>query len=216
MRHLLVLAAVLAASCASQPATAPVVNTYAGQRELELFASFLSGTFETIAQPEREGSSSPVTMRNAPIWPDAKGERWIYSEYQRRGEAQPFRQIVYRLHEGRAGVLADVYELPPPAARFAGAGRTPKPLAELSPRDLLPRPGCQASFLRQGEIPVYNGGTAGTECRIGTGATAFEVPDFYITSSSIRHSITRYEAPGRPVPGQPGPWEFRKNSEKIL
>jgi hypothetical protein len=210
MKMILAIAAVIVASCAAPPA--PVLITPAGQRDLDVLASFVSGTFETIAQPAGEGDSTAVTMRNAVIWPELRGERWIYSEYQRAGEAQPFRQRVYRFREAKGGLIGDVYELPAPATRFAGAGRAERPLAELSPGGLVARPGCELLAERQGDH-LFNIGTIADTCQAAGGG--FERPDFYITSSSIRHWIARYDAPSHLLPGQPGPWEFRKKDEKF-
>src|SRR5947208_1448852 len=111
MKTILAIAAFLVASCAATPP--PLLVTPAGQRDLIVLGSFLSGTFETIAQPAGEGDSTPVTMRNAVVWPDSRGELWMYSEYQRAGEAQPFRQRVYRFREAKASITGEVFELPP-------------------------------------------------------------------------------------------------------
>jgi len=185
------------AACATQPAD---VSTAAGQRNLQLLVSFFAGTFETIAQTGAR--PDPVMLRQAPIWPGVSAtERWLYVEYQREGEAQPFRQRIYRFHESSGAILITPYELPSPATRFAGEWRKPAPFARLSPADLRERPECRLIFLRQSEIPVFNGGTQGKDCR---GEAGPEAPEYFITSSSIRHRIA-----------QETPWEFRKIDEKL-
>src|SRR6266545_3864875 len=103
MKKILVAFLMFTGACVSQAPTSSreiSAPTPAGQAGMSLLVRFLTGTFETVPQQAGMGDSTPIKLRQAPIWPDRTGEYWMYAEYSRAGDdARPFVQRIYRFTE---------------------------------------------------------------------------------------------------------------------
>lgn len=211
---LLSAAALLLAACASAPAPDPFPperRTPAVQRQLELMSSFITGTFETIAQAKGEGDLTPVKLRIARLWPERPGEFWYYLEHAKAGsEDQPYLQRIVRMGEAGGEMLEVEYRLPVDGKQLAGEWRKPRPLEGIDPASLREIPGCRARLDTQ-QLTLFAGGTIGKDCRAHVPDGAYEVSDFYLTSSSLRAWDRGYDAAGKVVWGSAaGPLEFRR------
>ena len=85
-----------AAASAQAPRSKPHPLT-ARQRELATVMSYMSGTFDSIAQ--EKGSGAGTRMRIAPMWVERQqaGEYWLYVEHARiADDPKPFRQRIDR------------------------------------------------------------------------------------------------------------------------
>ena len=70
--------------------------------------------------------------------------------------------------------------------------------------------------LSYGHLTLYNGGTVGKKCVNPAPGVAYEISDFFMSSSSIRIWDRGYDTAGNVVWGSPdGPLEFRKMSQAL-
>lgn len=159
-----------------------------GQRDLAVVTSFFEGSFD----PVKEAVESPVlVLRHVRLWPERTGEHWFLVQYLARGEvAKPLWQRIYRLGESGGEVLAVVYDLPPAPAQA--------PFQAVKPETLVERPGCRIRFERQ-QLTIFAGGTVGRKCRSGEPQVAYEMTDYFLTSSSLRTWTQGFDPAGTPV-----------------
>jgi hypothetical protein len=191
----------------------PEKRTPSGARGLEFFASLMVGTFESIEQRPGAGDSSRVRLRQARLWPERKGEVWIYAEYERVGvEGRPYRQRIYRLGEAGDQFLAITYRIPGNAASRAGAWRDARPLHDVDPARLEERVGCR--ILWSMLYVTFRGGTQGTACPADDPAAKYERSEFSLSSTALRTWDRGFDANGTQVSGSTeGPLEMRRVSE---
>jgi hypothetical protein len=199
------------------PSRAPDVDplvAYRVQRDIELLASFLEGTWETIPQEAPYGDSTPMRLRIARVWPEKTGEFWLYAEsVDPANEAQVLRQRIYRLRLEDGKVTSRMYRLPGDPRSFAGEWRKERPFAGVAPASLVEFEGCRVLWLRQLET-LFAGGTEGRSCGSDVAGVANEHSDFYLASASLRALIQGFDASGKQVWGPNGPSEFRKIGAK--
>jgi CpeT protein len=191
--------------------------TYRGQREVELLASFLAGTWKSAPDLVDKIDATPTSLRQVRIWPERKGEFWIYAEYARPDdEARPFRQRVYRIGEGGGKIRAIVYRLPGDPLRFAGEWRKALAFEGLSPADLIERKGCRIEFYYLEPLITFEGKTIGLECAPDAPGAAYDIVDYYLSSASLRTWERGFDPAGAQVTGsRVGPLKFMKTSEKV-
>ena len=183
-----------------------------GQAAMSLLVRFLTGTWETIPQPENMGASTPQKLWHAPFWLDRvdHGERWVYAEYALPGaEDRPFRQRIYRFTESDGVITAAVFELPGPATRFVREWAKPQPFAAFKPADLEEQRGCRIRYLQQMDV-IFNGGTAETTCPSGDPGAHHQRMEFFLTSSTLRTFESPRDAADKVLGRPSGPSEFRK------
>ena len=185
--------------------------TAAGQRSMEMLTSFMTGTFETIPQDVGSGDSQPVTLHVKQVWPDAKGEIWLYLEYAPRKDLKhPFRQRLLRFREAGGDIYADPFALPD-AERWAGEWSKAKPFAALDRSSLHEQRGCRMLFIPNMES-LFTGGTPANACPADTPRAAYQRSEYYVGSASIRSWDHEFDRAGNQVTGPAGPWEFRKTA----
>jgi hypothetical protein len=207
------MALFLVAACttvAQPPADPP---TPLGQRQLGIFAGFLSGTWDSIAQAKGPGVGT--RLRVAPLWPErkARGEHWFYAEWVRTAdEARPFRQRIYRFSEGGGRIVGDAFRVPGEATA-AGEWRKERPFADRTPDGLQPFEGCRL-LVTQSHLSLFAAGTEGRECRGDRPGVAYERSELYLGSSFMRNAEQGYDAAGVRLAGEEGFWEFRRMSRE--
>jgi hypothetical protein len=187
-------------------------RTSKGARDVELLASFLVGTWESVAQAPGAGDSTPVRMRSVRFWMERAGEFWVYSEYEKPSDSgRPYRQRIYRLGEAGGVLTTLVYEIPGEAQRFAGEWRKAKPFEEFSPQGLHERGGCRILWVRQ--VIMYSGGTLGKQCPGSALGAAYETEEFLLTSATLRTWQRGFDSNGTQVSGSmDGPLDLRRLS----
>lgn len=213
---LLISAALVLTACAAARPPDPFPlegRTPAVQRQLELLGSFLTGTFESIAQAKGEGDLTPVKLRVARLWPERAGEFWYYLEYAKAGsEDQPYLQRIVRTGEAGGEMLEVEYRLPVDGKQLVGEWKKPRPLAAIDPASLREIPGCRMRLGMQ-QMTLFDGGTIGKECRAHVPQGAYAVSDFFLSSSSLRAWDRGYDPAGKVVWGSAsGPLEFRRTA----
>lgn len=205
----------LAACAALPPEPAPKSAPTATElRQLEILAAFLTGTYESIPGLPGNADPTPVTLHHVRLWPERKGEFWLYAEYARAGaQATPYRQRIYRFWAEGGEIRAATYRLPGEPSRFALEWRKDPAFAGVDPATLVERENCRLRFAAQ-HLSLFSGGTLGQKCPSDAKEAAYETSEFYVTSTSIRNWDRGFDAAGRQVLGsRVGPLELRKTSE---
>ncbi len=215
---------ILLAACAAPPepppptAAAQVPRTKprpvtARERELAVIMSFMSGTFDSIAQ--EKGPGVGTRMRIAPMWIERQqaGEYWLYVEHARiASDPKPFRQRIYRFTQSEGKFSADVFALPGDPDKFAGEWRKPKPFEGVTPEQLREYAGCR---LEVGHMTMmFWARTQGKACRAENAAAAHEFSEMLVSSVGMKNGEQAYDPAGRLIAGEAGVWDFRRMSRE--
>lgn len=183
------------------------------QRELATIMSFMSGTFDSIAQ--EKGPGAGTRMRVAPMWIERQqaGEHWLYVEHARiESDPAPFRQRIYRFSELEGKFFADIFALPGNPRDFAGEWRKPKPFEGFRAEQLREYPGCR---LAVGHMTMmFWARTEGKACRAEDPAAAHEFTEMLVNSAGMKYGEQGYDPAGRQIAGTTGVWDFRRMSRE--
>lgn len=173
----------------------------AGAQGLDTLVAWMSGSFSSERQATADTSFYDIRLETVRIWPERSDGYWLYVEQAAATSLEsPYRQRVYHLTETKEGsFMSEVYEVPDPL-RFAGAWRSEKPLAGLSPDSLVMRPGC-AVVLDWFENGMYVGSTVGTECASDHRGASYATSEVIMESLSIRTWDRGYDESGEQVWG---------------
>ncbi|HSN55722.1 MAG TPA: chromophore lyase CpcT/CpeT [Candidatus Sulfomarinibacteraceae bacterium] len=168
--------------------------------DLELLASWLTGSFNTAAQALADPETAAVDLHLAAIWEDRADGPWRYLEQAvPEFPESPYRQRVLRLAEPAPGLLEiEIWTLPEPA-EAVGAWRLDEPLAGLSPGDLTPRPGCSILARRRGD--VVEGSTIGTLCPSRLRGASWASSEIAVTADGLVSWDRGFADDGRQVWG---------------
>lgn len=147
----------------------PACNTgeFRSTGDIAVLTDFMVGSFSSAKQAERDPENfRDIRLEMARIWPDRADGVWLYVEQAVATSLdRPYRQRVYRLTANADGTLrSDVYTLPEPALRFAGAWREPARLAGLTPPQLELKDGCAITLTWHPCSSLFTGTTTGTGC----------------------------------------------------
>jgi len=160
------------------------------------FASFVGwwpGTYDNAAQAAGEVEGAPMATRLhiRAIEVPAFGDHVVYAEWQVLDDPERIlRQRFYsfEIDEARGAARLNLHVFPPDAefvARTRGAHLDPDRVADLTPADMVPLPGCDVYFMWTGTQ---------FEGAMDEGACAFKVPgtdtDIYSWSQMRRSSDT--------------------------
>lgn len=193
--------------------TAQGLNTKAA---MEALANLMIGTYDSRDQAQADPENyRDVTLHMVRIWPERKDGPWLYIEQALSNQvALPYRQRVYRLlPKGQGRVASEVYTLPEPALKYAGAWRSRAALSELKPADLTPRTGC-AVVLRQTTPGVWAGSTVGRECPSDLYGASYATSQVVVNSKTLTSWDRGYDATGEQVWGaEKGGYVFQRRSE---
>jgi hypothetical protein len=219
----ILLMLLLAAACATPPQPAPppapavpsaeaiaaLQEAQRIQRSLDLLASYLVGTWDSVAQPARYGYAPPTRLRFVRMWPERAGEYWFYMQYENPAdESEVRRQRVLRFVRDGSTLHALTYRLPAPEA-YAGEWRKEHPFASLSPASLREDEACRMLWVFMMDV-AFGGGTEGSNCRGDRPEVTHERTEFEISSGSMRTSIRGMDAAGAQVDGPEGSSLFHK------
>ncbi|HSL18939.1 MAG TPA: chromophore lyase CpcT/CpeT [Methylomirabilota bacterium] len=168
--------------------------------DLELLASWLTGSFSTAAQALADPETAAVDLHLAPIWEDRADGPWRYLEQAvPEFPESPYRQRVLRLAEPTPGLLEiEIWTLPEPADEV-GAWRLAEPLAGLAPGELTARPGCSILARRRGE--VVEGSTIGTLCPSRLRGASWASSEIAVTADGLVSWDRGFADDGRQVWG---------------
>ena len=163
---LLMCAVLLIFGCkqTADPDTAPDTGPEVPVSDFEQLQSWMTGTYSSTLQAERDSNYLPIILHMYPIWKDNEEASWLYVEQALASTAtQPYRQRVYRLSETDNTFESKVYELANPE-NFIGKWHSPEAFDSLTVADLVEREGC-AVYLEKKDENYYGGSTIADECK---------------------------------------------------
>jgi hypothetical protein len=199
------LAALAVAGCAS---TAPAPTGEAPLAELQ---GLMVGYFNSAKQAAADKDYFNIELRVVPVWTERADGPWLYIEQaDAKTPEKPYRQRLYRLVRLGERYESRVYELRGDPLRVAGAWKQAKPLAGLTPEDLVERAGCTVIMSRTGPAR-YQGATEGKECISTLRGAAYATAEVDITASTLKSWDRGMAADGRQVWGaMKGGYAFEK------
>lgn len=184
----------------------------ADEKEPDRLAGFMIGAFSSKEQADKDREFFDVHLHMARAWKDRPGECWLYVE-QAMATAldKPYRQRVYKLEAGAGGKLVSrVYDLPGDPLKHAGAWKKDRPLAEVTPEQLIERKGCAITLTRQAD-GSYRGSTEGTGCESKLKGASHATSEVTITTDTLTSWDRGYDKDGKQVWGAvKGPYVFKK------
>jgi hypothetical protein len=153
-------------------------------RELIRLAGWMTGSFSSAAQAERDREYFDIRLEMVEIWPDRDDAAvWLYVEQATATSIErPYRQRVYRLtRTGENEFTSAVFELPGDPLAFGGWHQTPDLFNEtLGPGDLTEMTGCAVLLTFDADAQAYVGATA-----IGTCESTLRGADYVVSEVTV-------------------------------
>jgi hypothetical protein len=144
------------------------------ESQFQRFLSWWPGAYDNLAQAEASPESvSPVRLYLQPVDLPAFGPEVVYGEWQDANDPSKIvRQRFYgfEIDYARQALRLNLHIFPPApdfVEKTKGAHETPAKVADITPADMVPLPGCDVYFTWQGDH------FAGT---MDKGACAFQAP----------------------------------------
>ncbi len=138
---------------------------------------------------------------------------WLYVEQAVATSLdQPYRQRVYHVTEPEVGLyVSEVFELPEPVLRFAGAWKCDSLLAGLTPDSLAVRPGCAVHLRWNADRAAYEGRTPGEGCLSTLRGAAWATSDVSLKADGLVSWDRGWDDHGLQVWGaKQGGYQFRR------
>ena len=179
--------------------------------DVRTLLGWMSGSFSSRAQAETDSEYLEIEVHMVPIWTARTDGWWLYVEQgAARFADRPYRQRVYRVDLLADGsFISEVYELPGEPLDRAGDWRTPASFDDLAPGDLVVRPGCTVTLIRDGERFV--GGTRGSECLSDFSGATYATSEVVVTAAGLTTWDRGFDDAGMQVWGPvDGPYRFRR------
>jgi len=107
--QLLVIAGLMMAGCS----TGKKMTITQKDKELEHFASVLTGNYSSMKQSQSDTSFFNISLKICKIWTDRKDEVWVYVEQALASKMDaPYRQRVYKLgHPSENTYTSEIYTI---------------------------------------------------------------------------------------------------------
>lgn len=171
---------------------------------LTTLTHYMVGSYSSAKQAEKDPENfRDIRLEMVRIWPQRNDGVWLYVE-QAAADAldRPYRQRVYRLTANTDGTLrSDVYTLPEPALRFAGAWREPEKLAGVTPDALTLKDGCAITLTWHNCREIFTGSTTGTGCESTLQGAAYATSEVNISPYGMITWDRGYDRAGNQVWG---------------
>jgi hypothetical protein len=183
----------------------------ARDEDLELLASWMTGSFSSAEQAAADSSYFDIRLHTARIWAEREDGVWLYVEQSlATQEHRPYRQRVYRLERVAADTLSSTGYMLPGETRFVGAWRSPLALSALDPDSLEGRDGC-TTFLTRVKPLAFRGGTRGDGCESMLRGAAYETAEATVTPDGLLTWDRGFDRAGAQVWGATsGGYVFRR------
>ena len=180
--------------------------------EVDRLANWLTGSFDSSEQAERDPAFLDISLNACRIWPDRTDGRWIYVEQARSDQADsPYRQRAYRIRfDGQGQLVSEVFAFPQGSVPEGGSWRTPHALDRVDPFMLLPREGCTV-YLEPGKNESFIGGTQGTGCESDLNGAAYATSEVMVEANRFTSWDRGFDSEDKQVWGsEAGAYEFRR------
>jgi|CXWL01.1.fsa_nt_gi hypothetical protein len=186
-------------------------------RDVVEVAEWLVGSFDTRAQAEADRAAGTAYKHDVALMVARPVEDpvtfedglYLYVENRLEGQAEPYRQRVYRLSKGAKGIRLEVFTIDERVRVLLAA--TPQMLSQLTPSDLTREKGCDVLLERQGE--GYAGSTSLRSCKSASKESAYVSSTLRITKDVIVSLDRGYDAEGAQTfgPTDGRGYEFRRS-----
>jgi CpeT protein len=180
-------------------------------KDLDRLAAWMTGSFSSAAQAQRDTSFFDIRLHAARIWPERTDGHWLYLE-QARGDRleQPYRQRVYHLTARPDGDFQSAVFLLPAPRRFVGGWQDPARFAGLTPDSLEAREGCAVVLRAKGKR--FAGGTVGKNCLSELRGASYATSEVIVEKDLLRSLDRGWDSQGQQAWGSTaGPYEFRRD-----
>ncbi len=176
---------------------------------------WMTGSFSSLRQSEADPAYFHVVLHMAPLFPEKKGEHWLYVEQAMASAPErPYRQRVYQLTRDANGtLLSRVYNLPGNPLDYAGAWKKPEALKDLKETDLKEKVGC-AILLKRASKDTFEGSTKDKDCASELNGATYATSKVSITSELLESWDQGFGADDAQVWGaKAGPYKFVKEKK---
>jgi CpeT protein len=184
----------------------------AGDTELRMLASWMTGSFSSEKQSKTDLSYYHVTLDMVRVWPDRDpGSYWLYIEQAIAGSL-PYRQRVYLLERVDATtVVSKVFAFASTAdeQKAVGAWKQQEPLVTMAPKDLVEKTGCGVVMSKKGDI--FSGATEGKTCASSLSGASYATSKVDVSVDALTSWDQGFDAADKQVWGAvTGPYIFDK------
>lgn len=165
---------------------------------------YMVGSFSSAKQSARDPENyRDIRLEMVQIWPDRTDGTWLYVEQAVASSLdKPYRQRIYRLSQNPDHTFrSDVYTLPEPALRFAGAWQNPEKLAGLRPEQLSLKDGCAITLTWHNCKEIFTGSTTGAGCESSLQGAAYASSEASISPFGMITWDRGFDAAGNQVWG---------------
>lgn len=211
MRSLLFFAVLI--TLFSQSCT--VSRQAAGQTsDLARLVNWMSGSFNSAAQAQRDTDYFDISLHMHPIWPQLSNDQqgyWLYVEQAMSARAdKPYRQRIYKVEKIDAQTFRSSVFLIPEESKYIGAWRTPQVFDALTPSQLDAREGCAVHLSLQPD-GSFQGSTLGKGCESTLRGATYASSKVSINNKGIDSWDQGFNAQDAQVWGATkGGYEFRR------
>ena len=199
MRQIRLLATILMPLAVLACVAAPHREADAPDDPAAVVAAMMQGHYDSRDQAAADKSYFPIALAMVPIWPERSDGHWLYVEQAMADTpGKPYRQRVYRVHNGEGGeVISAVYTFPGPE-RYVQGWRTGS-LVGLREEMLQPRTGCAVHLRQNGEF--WQGATVGSGCASERSGAAYAIAEVRLESGRMTSWDRGFDAAGKQVWG---------------
>lgn len=216
MRRMTVIRALLAGMALLLVAPAGG-RAWAGGDDYAELCRWLTGSFSSEKQARDDPQMFDIRLTMTRIWPERHDGYWLYVEQARADAADaPYRQRVYQVVDlGNGEFESRVYTLPGASIRetidrFAGAGKDPSKLADVTPADLKLREGCSI-YLKRDADGCFSGSTRGRGCPSSREGASYVTSEVRLSSDVLESWDRGWDDSGKQVWGSvQGGYVFRR------
>lgn len=180
--------------------------------QLTHLASWMTGSFSSADQAKKDLAFYHVTLDMKRIWPQQTDGYWLYVEQAIAGSL-PYRQRIYRLRIEGTSFTSTVFEFSSKAEadKAVGAHKQAQPLAQLTEKDLVEKPGCGVTLSWDAKTKVYSGATKPKACLTTYNGATYTTSDVQLSSDKMSSWDRGYDSSDKQVWGAvKGPYIFDK------
>lgn len=187
----------------------------AGDRNLALLKSRMTGSFSTAAQAKADTAFLDIVLEVRQVWPKRKDGYWLYVEQAVAASPdRPYRQRMYHLYVFDDSTwVSQVFEFKEPAL-VAGWWKEPRRFDSVKFHVLSSRVGCEV-YLRKQKDGRFVGGTEGQDCSSSLRGANYATSEVVITATEMRSWDRGWNADHQQVWGsKTGPYVFVRRNRK--
>lgn len=181
--------------------------------ELYHLAGFLTGTFSSKEQSEKESGYTHMNLINTPIWEEKSGY-WLYSELHNGKDSSAIyhQRIIHLERLDKTTLKSTSYSIPNPE-NYANGWNKKSVFKHLTEDNLEIKEGCALHFYKK-TSSIYVGRTNNQLCTSSIENVAFIMTNMVISTNKISLWNRGYNLEGKQVWGKiKGSYKFKRVQE---